>query len=138
MNKLFGALIGIVICTSVTADMNDFRCFKSIGVKPPLKLQFVFQTDKSDMGYVIYQNGNSPIVVKNVKEREVKKIPGGGPSVIESQWEEVTTDGIGGKYIIVSQGALVSEFQYVRKQDGKIFKFAEDTAVSTDDGCEWK
>ncbi len=58
MNKLFGVLIGILVCTSVAAaDENDFRCLKSIGVKTPLRLQFVFQTDKPDVGSVIYQNG---------------------------------------------------------------------------------
>ncbi len=26
MNKLFGVLIGILVCTSVAAEENDFRC----------------------------------------------------------------------------------------------------------------
>jgi hypothetical protein len=137
MNKLFGVLIGILACTSVAADVNDFRCLKSTGVKTPLRLQFVFQTDKPDMGYVIYQNGSGPIAVKKLKEREMREVPGGRPSVFEAQWEEITPDGTGGKYIVVSQGALIYEFRYIRKKDGKIFKFEEDIEVSNEDRCEW-
>jgi hypothetical protein len=43
---------------------NNFRCLKSIDIKTPLRLQFVFKTDKPDVGYVIYQNGSRPIAVK--------------------------------------------------------------------------
>jgi hypothetical protein len=105
MNKLFGILIVILVCTSAVADENDFRCLKSIGVKTPLRLQFVFQTDKPDAGYVIYQNGSRPIAVKMIKEREVRRVKGGGPSEIEAQWEEITSADTDGKYVVVSQGA---------------------------------
>ncbi|MGA3083665.1 MAG: hypothetical protein ABSE95_02595 [Thermodesulfobacteriota bacterium] len=137
MNKLFGVLIAILVCTSVAANENDFRCLKSIGVKTPLRLQFVFQTDKPDVGYVIYQNGSRPIAVKKLKEREVRRVPGGRPSVTEAQWEEITSDGTGGKYIIVSQGARIYEFRYIRKKDGKLFKFKEDLEASSEEGCKW-
>ena len=142
MYKLIGILVGILVCTSVctsvAADENDFRCLKSIGVKTPLRLQFVFQTDKPDVGSVIYQNGSRPIAVKMIKEREVRRVKGGGPSELEAQWEEITSDGTGGKYIFVSQGALISDFRYIRKKDGKLFKFEEDVeAASTEEGCEW-
>ena len=141
MYKLFGILVGILVCTSVctsvAADENDFRCLKSIGVKTPLRLQFVFNTDKPDVGYVIYQNGSRPIAIKKLKEREVRKVPGGRPSVFEAQWEEITSDGTGGKYIFVSQGARIYEFRYIRKKDGKLFKFEEDIEASSEEGCEW-
>jgi hypothetical protein len=136
MNKLFGVLIAILVCTSAAADVNDFRCLKSIGVKTPLRLQFVFQTDKPDVGYVIYQNGSRPIEVKKLKEREVRRVPGGRPSEFETQWREITSDGTGGTYVFVSQGAHIDNFRYIRK-DGKIFKFVEDLDASTDNGCEW-
>ncbi|HEX7557135.1 MAG TPA: hypothetical protein VF338_10960 [Leptolinea sp.] len=118
-------------------DVNDFRCLKSIGVKTPIRLQFVFNTDKPDVGYVIYQNGSRTIAVKMLKEREVRRVPGEGPSVIEAQWEEITSDGTGGKYIIVIQGARINEFRYSRKKDGKLFKFEEDVEAWTEKGCEW-
>ena len=136
MNKLFGVLIAILVCTSAAADENDFRCLKSIGVKTPLRLQFVFKTDKPDVGYVIYQNGSRPIEVKKLKEREVRRVPGGRPSEFETQWREVTSDGTGGTYVFVSQGAHIDNFRYIRK-DGKIFRFVEDLDASTDNGCEW-
>lgn len=137
MNKLFGVLIGFLVCTSVSADVNEFRCLKLIGVKTPLRLQFVFHTDKPDVGYVIYQNGSGPVAVKKLKEREVREVPGGRPSVSEAQWEEITSDGTGGKYIVVSQGARIYEFRYIRKKDGKVFKFEEDLEASTEEGCKW-
>src|SRR5664280_2270128 len=74
-------------------DVNDFRCLKSIGVKTPIRLQFVFTAeDKPDVGYVIYQKGNRSIAVKMIKEREVRRVQGGGPSEYEAQWEEITSD----------------------------------------------
>jgi hypothetical protein len=141
MYKLFGILAGILVCisvcTSVAAEENDFRCLKSIGVKTPLRLQFVFQTDKPDRGYVIYQNGSGSIAVKKLKEREVRKVSGGRPSVFETQWEEITSDGTCGVYIFVSQGARIYDFRYIRKKDGKLFKFEEDLEASSEEGCEW-
>ncbi|MFA5182696.1 MAG: hypothetical protein WC405_15340 [Syntrophales bacterium] len=118
-------------------DVNDFRCLKSIGGKTPLRLQFVFNTDKPDVGYVIYNNGSGPIAVKMIKEREVRRVKGGGPSEYEAQWEEITSDGTGGKYIVVSQGARIYEFRYIRKKDGKQFKFEEDVESITEKGCKW-
>ena len=137
MNKLLGVLMVILFCTVAAADENDFRCLKSTGLKTPLRLQFVFANDKPDAGYVIYQNGNRPIAVKMIKEREVRRIKGGRPSEIEAQWEEITSDGTGGKYIIVSQGARINEFRYLRKKDGKVFKFEEDVEAWTEKKCEW-
>ncbi|MCK9393090.1 MAG: hypothetical protein M0Q01_16155 [Syntrophales bacterium] len=119
-------------------DVNDFRCLKSIGGKTPVRLQFVFTAeDKPDVGYVIYQKGNRPIAVKMIKEREVRRVKGGGPSEYEAQWEEITSDGTGGKYIVVSQGARINEFRYIRKKDGKQFKFEEDLEAWAEKGCEW-
>ena len=119
-------------------DVNDFRCLKSIGVKTPFRLQFVFTAEgKPDVGYVIYQNGNKPITIKMIKEREVRRVKGGGASEYEAQWEEITSDGTGGKYIVVSQGARINEFRYIRKKDGKQFKFEEDLETITEKGCKW-
>ena len=137
--KCILALLLLTNAAFAVADENDFRCLKSVSVKMPLRLQFVFQTDKSDGGYVIYQNGSGPIALKLLKEREVRRVPGGGPSEFETQWEEITSEGIGGKYIIVSQGARINEFRYIRKKDGKLFKFEEDEDVEarSEKGCEW-
>jgi hypothetical protein len=118
------------------ADQNDFRCLKSVGLKNTLRVQFVFRSDKDDVGYVIYQNGSKPIPVKRLKEKELKRVPGGRPSEFETQWREITSDGIGGTYIFVSQGARIDNFRYIRK-DGKVFRFVEDIDASTDNGCEW-
>jgi hypothetical protein len=132
MNKLFGVLVGIFVCSSVVADENDFRCLKSIGLKSPIRLQFVFRTDKHDLGYVIYQNGSGPIPVKRLNERELRAAPGGRPSEFETHWQET-----GGTYVVVSQGALINDFRYIRRKDGKIINFEEDLDAFTEKGCEW-
>jgi hypothetical protein len=138
MNRLIGVLvIGFLAVSSAIADQNDFRCLKSVGLKNTLRIQFVFQSDKDDVGYVIYQNGSRPIPVKRLKEKELKRVPGGRPSEFETQWQEITSDGTGGTYVYVSQGALIDNFRYIRK-DGKIFRFVEDPDASTDNGCEWR
>ncbi len=118
-------------------DENDFRCLKSIGLKSPLRLQFVFRTDKNDLGYVTYQGGSGRIAVKKTKEKELRRVLGGRPSEFETQWQEITSDETGGTYFIISQGALISEFRYIRKKDGKIFRFEEDIDASAEKGCEW-
>jgi hypothetical protein len=137
MNRIIGFLvIGFLAASSAIADQNDFRCLKSVGLKNTLRLQFVFRSDKDDVGYVIYQNGSKPIPVKRLKEKELKRVPGGRPSEFENQWREITSDGTGGTYVFVSQGTNIDNFRYIRK-DGKIFRFIEDLDASTDNGCEW-
>ena len=118
-------------------DANDFRCLKSLGLKSPLRLQFVFRTDTNDLGYVTYQGGSGPIRVKKTKEKELRRVPGGRASELETQWQEITSDETGGTYFIISQGALINEFRYIRQKDGKIFKFEEDIDASGENACDW-
>ena len=109
MKRLIGVLVIVFLAaSSVMADQNDFRCLKSVGLKNTLRIQFVFQSDKDDAGYVVYQGGSAPIPVKRLKTEELRRVPGGRPSVFETQWKEITSDGTGGIYVYVSQGALLS------------------------------
>lgn len=136
MNRLIGVIVGVLVASSAVADENDFRCLKSAGFKKPIRLQFVFQTENNDVGYVRYDSGSGFIRIKRLKERELRRGPGGRPSEIETQWREVIPNGAGGTYLVISQGALINEFRYVRN-DGKTFRFEEDPDASTDNGCEW-
>ena len=136
-NTLLGFLVGILLCNVAYANQNDFRCLKSVDQKTPLRVQFVFRTEKPDAGYVIYQNGSGPIPIKKVKAKELRREPGGRPSEFEQRWEEITSGGTGGTYVVVSQGARIYDFRYIRKRDGKIFKFEEDPNASSERGCEW-
>ena len=121
MNKLIGVLFVLLAASSAVAGQNDFRCLKSVGLKNVLRIQFVFQSDKDDAGYVIYQSGSAPIPVRKLEEKELKRVPGGRPSEFEIQWRETISDGTAGTYVFVSQGALIDNFRYIRK-DGKIFR----------------
>lgn len=136
MHRLIGVLFAFLAASSAMADQNEFRCLKSVGLKSTLRIQFVFISDQDDAGYVIYQNGSAPIPVKKLDEKELKRVPGGRPSEFEIQWRETIADGTGGTYVFTSQGALIENFRYIRK-DGKIFRFVEDIDASTDNGCKW-
>jgi hypothetical protein len=137
MNKLICVLVIVFFAAGfATADQNDFRCFKSVGLKNILRIQFVFPSGNEDTGYVIYKGGSARIPVKRIKEKELRRGPAGRPSEFETQWREITPDETGGTYIYVSQGAIIDNFRYIRK-DGKIFKFDEDIDASDDNGCTW-
>jgi hypothetical protein len=136
MNRLIGVLAGLLLASAAIADENDFRCLKSVGLKSTLRLQFVFQTEKEDVGYVRYQTGSGPVPVKRMQEKVLFRSSGGRPAAVETQWSEITAGGTTGTYAIVSQGARISEVRYLRK-DGKMFRFEEDLDASTDKGCEW-
>lgn len=136
MKKIMFVLLGSLMAVSAIADQNDFRCFKSVGLKKPLKLQLVFPAGSGDVGSVTYENGSSPISVRRLMEKELRKAPGGRPSEFEISWAEITPDGKGGMYVFVSQGAIINSFRYIRK-DGKVFRFEEDSDAFGDDGCTW-
>lgn len=132
----FIALLGFFLAGPVIADPNDFRCLKSVGLKKTLRLQFTFPADSGDVGSVTYENGSGPISVKRLKEKELRRVPGGRPSEFEIDWTEITPDGNGGRYVFISQGAIIDNFRYIRK-DGKVFRFEEDVEASGDNGCTW-
>ena len=136
MNRLIAVLIGFLAISSAFADENDFRCFKSVGLKKPVRLQFVFQAEKEGVGYVRYETGTGPIQVKRLKERELRRVANGRPSEFETTWLELVPKGAGGTYLVVSQGALIDDFRYIRP-DGKTFRFEEDLEASTEEGCRW-
>lgn len=137
MSRLIGILVIVLFAaSSAVADQDNFRCYKSVGLKKTLRIQFAFQSDNDNVGYVIYEGGIARIPVKRLKEKELKRLPGGRPSVFETRWREITSDGTGGTYVYVSQGAIVYDFRYIR-HDGKIFRFEADLGASADNGCAW-
>lgn len=127
----------IFLCKPVAADDNDFRCLKSVGLKNPVRLQFTFRADKDDLGYVTYQRGSGRIQVKKISEKELQRVPGGRPSEFEMTWQEITPEGPGGRYVMVSQGARIYDFRYTGKNNGKVLKFEEDLEAFTEKGCNW-
>ena len=137
MNRLVGILVIVFLAaSSAVADQDNFRCYKSVGLKNTLRIQFAFQSVNDDVGYVIYEGGSARIPVKRLKEKELKRLPGERPSVFETRWREITSDGTGGTYVYVSQGAIVYDFRYIRN-DGKVFRFVADLGAPADNGCAW-
>lgn len=138
MNRVLLAIFVLLACNQVAAEESDFRCLKSTGSKKPIRLQFTFPAGTSDEGYVNYQGGSERITVRRMKEKELERVPGGRPSVFESRWVEAAPNGSGGTYVLATQGAVLDEFRYIRKKDGKIFRFEEDLDATGEDSCEWK
>lgn len=135
--RIFSILLsGVLLCTSAAANDDDFRCFKSIGLKKPIRLQFTFPSSDQGLGSVSYQHGSAPIKVRRTAEKTLEQTAGGRPWLFQHVWTEVMPNGAGGSYVIVSQGAVISEFRYVRK-DKTTFKFEEDLDAAGDDGCRW-
>jgi hypothetical protein len=135
--QLLLLLFVVLLCKPATADDTDFRCLKSVGLKKSVRLQFTFRADKDNLGYVNYQHGTGRIQVRKTGEREVQRGLGDRPGEFETTWEEVTIGASSGNYIMVSQGARLYNFRYIRKKDGKQLKFEEDLEAFTDKGCEW-
>lgn len=136
-NRVFCIALGLLACNMAAAEEGDFRCLKSAGASDPMRLQFTFPTGSSDTGYVAYQKGSGRIQVKQKEEKEMGKAAGGRPSATQSRWEEVTPDGTGGTYVLTTRGALVEDFRYIRKKDGRTFKFEDDPDAAGDKGCRW-
>ena len=134
---LVSVVTGIFLCTPVFADENHFRCLKSIGLKNPVRLQFTFQSGKDDLGQVTYQRGSGHIQVKKISEKELRRVPGGRPSELEMTWQEIMSDGSGGRYVMVIQGARIYDFRYIGQKNGKVLKFEEDVEAFTEKGCDW-
>ena len=132
------ALVALVGCAGANAlEPDQFRCFKSVDQPHPIRLEFVVSDGPQHASYVIYEHGDGRIPLDVLGEKTLAASAQGRPDEIESRWRETGPDG-GGEYVMVSQGAVVSDFRYVRKRDGKTFRFEEDTAASGVHGCTWR
>ncbi len=135
MKKLLSILSGLLLCATAVAADNDFRCFTTDGPGKPIRLQFTLLETPADAGEVRYERGSAPIGVKQIKRTTLDEVPG-RPSEFQTEWREVVAGGKGGKYVMVSQGARVYEFRYI-KPNGKTFSFREDPGAIVGNGCDW-
>jgi len=135
MKRLAVLLAGSLLSTTALADAGDVGCFRSSGLKKPIRLQFGFPPENSDKGYVRYENGSANIPVKLIKTESVEMAPG-RPFEFTTTWKEATPGG--GTYTVVSQGAKVYGFTFVRAKDGKRFEFEQDLEALEENGCRWK
>ncbi len=129
--KRLAALIAVFALPAFAGE--DFRCMKAVGGKS--RLQFTNDTDTWATGWVQYKGGSGRIPIKLESEKERREVPG-RPSEFESRWIEQVPDG--GAYVLMSQGVRIYEFAYVRKKDGKSFRYEQDDTAWTEKGCEWK
>jgi hypothetical protein len=136
MKLVFGFLCAGLLYSTAFAqdDQNEVRCLKSAGLKTPIRLQFEFP-GSNKLGYVTYEHGSGKISVKQLATKETQKVSG-RPSFFTLKFEEVTADHFGGIYTLVTQGAMVEDAEYKRK-DGKVFHFEDDTPAMGEKGCTW-
>jgi len=125
-------LLGSLLCTA--AQAADIRCFHSPGPGKPLRLEFGFPPEGSKAAYVRYEHGSANIPLKLVKSESVEMAPG-RPYEFTTTWKEDLPGG--GTYRVVSQGARVYGFTYVRAKDRKAFDFMEDEEAWEEGGCRW-
>lgn len=123
-----------LLCTTAQADTGDIRCFQSPGVGKPLRLAFGFPPEGSKTAYVRYENGSANIPLKLIKSDAVETAPG-RPMEITTTWKEMMPGG--GTYTVVSQGANVYGFTYIRAKDGKAYQFEQDLEAWEEGGCRW-
>lgn len=140
MRKLLFFLVLLAASALVSAAVagpDDFRCFKSVGIEPPIRLEIVFPDAHDQAGYVLYAHGSGKIPIVEVASTLAAPMPKDRPGEFVSTFREAAADGPGGVYVMTSQGAVVYDFRYIRKRDGKVFRFAEDVQASGEHGCTW-
>jgi hypothetical protein len=120
----------------VRADQDNVRCLRSIGVQPLQRLQFALRSNSDSSGYVLHQGSPKPTPLKLLKVTELSKAEGGRPSEFETQWVELTAPESAGRYVYTNIGALIDDFQYIRK-DGRIIRFVDDSDVLDVGRCSW-
>ena len=135
MKRVIALLAGSLLCATALADSAEIRCFRSYGLKKPLRLQFSFPPEGARNGHVRYENGSANIPVKLIKTESEETLHG-RPMEFTTTWKELTPDG--GTYTVVSQGANVYGFRFIRAKDRKTFTFEEDQEASEENGCRWK
>lgn len=119
------------------AGPDDFRCFKSVGIEPPVRLEIVFPDAHDQDGYVLYERGGRKIPIVEVASNLAAPMPMNRPGEFVSTFRETATNGSGGEYVMTSQGAVVYDFRYIRRRDGKVFRFEEDVQASGEQACTW-
>jgi len=70
----------------VSADQDNVRCLRSIGVQPLLRIQFGLKPDSDSSGSVLYQGSPGPIPLTLLKVTDLRRGAGGRPSEFETQW----------------------------------------------------
>jgi hypothetical protein len=126
-------VLGSLLNTAVQA--GDIRCFRSTDAARPLKLEFGFPPAGSKDAYVRYEHGSANIRLKLLKSDSAETAPG-RPMESTTTWKEDLPGG--GTYKVVSQGARIYEFTYVRAKDHKAFAFEEDLEAWEQSGCRWR
>jgi hypothetical protein len=131
---LLPLLLGMVHLAHADAG-GPIYCFKPAPKQKASKLQFTFPSEGKDIGRVQYQKSKSSIEVKRLKETELK----GNidrPSRVKIEWVELPENPSSGKYVMISQGAVVDSLEYLSEKS-KVFKFVQDSDAVSDRGCDW-
>lgn len=136
MKYLIAMLLASALCGAALADNGEVRCLVSSDARTPVRLQFELPEGKRRTASVAYQRGSGKIMLRHVETSSVETAPG-RPFEFTTTWAEGPRGAPGGTYTVVTQGARIYGFTYVRARDGKRFVFDEDPAALTGPGCSW-
>ncbi|MCD2517865.1 hypothetical protein LQ564_16250 [Massilia sp. G4R7] len=125
--------LGSLLCAAQAAA-GDFRCFHSLGPGRQLRLEFGIAQEGAETAYVRYEHGSADIPLRLVKRDAVEMAPG-RPMEFTTTWKEDLPGG--GSYTVISQGARVYGFTYIRSKDRKALAFEEDLDAWEESGCRW-
>lgn len=130
-------ILAALLAPAASAAPADFRCFRSAGAGRPILLQFDFPQGKRAVGHVSYQRGSGKIPVRLVSTQSEETAPG-RPRAFTTTWKEVVQTGPQGSYTLVTQGARVYGFTFVRGKDRRRVEFEEDLDAAGERGCVWQ
>lgn len=137
MKHLTIAVLAIAASGGAWAAPEDFRCFRTKNTSPPIFLQFEFPRHKDAVGYVSYRRGSGRIPVRLVATETMETSPD-RPLEFTTTWKETGQGGAPGTYTMVTQGARVYGFTFVRGKDKREFEFEEDLAAADGPRCAWR
>lgn len=123
MKYLTLILILVFFCLT-KADAQPFK-FNAVGVKKPFSFHFGWHNKKG--AYVWYDGQKTPIPLKlKSYERDTSQREDHQPDVEYYKWTELVNGKATGEYKLTSMLRTISDVEYLRYKDQKIFKFEID------------
>lgn len=111
---------GIVFCADMSINFVGYSHLK------PIKVKLIIKNDDFKNPKIQYYGQKEQIPLSFLREEALRRNKG-GPSLMQQEWEERYNNKKTGRYIMVSQGAVVNHFIYIRYSDMKVFVFDQDT-----------
>lgn len=110
---------GIAHCADISIHFIGYSHLK------PVKVRLIIKNDDFKNPKIQYYGHKEQIPLSFLREEELRRNQN-GPSLLQQEWEERYNNEKTGRYVMVSQGAVVNHFIYIRYRDMKVFVFDQD------------